>query len=70
MAAKIFAGGRGRQGKGFFGDSDKAGAKFGEKSGDVAGEPSWFVAFKERVVGLVGIAPEIGHLSGKGEELF
>ncbi len=70
VAAKIFAGGRGGERECFFGDSDKAGAKFGEKSGDVAGEPSWFVAFKERVVGLVGIAPEIGHLSGKGEELF
>ena len=70
LAAKIFARGRGGEGECFFGDSDKAGAKFGEKSGDVSGEPSWFVAFKERVVGLVGIAPEIGHLSGKGEELF
>ena len=70
VAAQIFAGGRGGERKCFFGDSDKAGAKFGEKSGDVSGEPSWFVAFKERVVGLVGIAPEIGHLSGKGEELF
>jgi hypothetical protein len=70
VAAQVFAGRGGGQGKGFFGDSDKAGAKFGEKSGDVAGEPSWFVAFKEGVVGLVGIAPEVGHLSGKGEELF
>ena len=70
MAAKTFAGWGGGQGKGFFGDSNKAGAKFGEKSGDVSGEPSRFVAFEECVVGLVGIAPEIGHLSGKGEELF
>jgi hypothetical protein len=70
VAAKIFAGGRGGKRECFFGDSDKAGAKFGEKSGDVSGEPSGFVAFKECVVGLVGIAPEIGHLSGKGEELF
>jgi hypothetical protein len=70
VAAKIFAGGRGGEGECFFGDSDKAGAKFGEKSGDVSGEPSGFVAFKERVVGLVGIAPEIGHLSGKRKELF
>ena len=70
VAAKIFAGGRGGEGECFFGDSDKARAKFGEKSGDVSGEPSWFVAFEKRVVGLVGIAPEIGHLSGKGKELF
>jgi hypothetical protein len=70
VATKIFAGGGGGEGKGFFGDSDKAGPKLGEKSGDVSGEPSGFVAFKERVVRLVGIAPEIGHLSGKGEELF
>ena len=70
VAAKIFAGGGGGEGECFFGDSDKAGAKFGEKSGDVSGEPSGFVAFEECVIGLVGIAPEIGHLSGKGEELF
>jgi hypothetical protein len=70
VAPKIFAGGRGGQGKGFSGDGNKARAKFGEKSGDVSGEPSGFVAFKERVVGLVSIAPEIGHLSGKGKELF
>ena len=70
MAAKVFAGGGGGQSKGFFGDSDEAGTKFGEKSGDVSGEPSGFVAFEECVVGLVGIAPEIGHLSGKGKELF
>ena len=70
VAAKIFAGGRGGEGKSFFGDSDKAGAKFGEKSGDVSGKPSGFVAFEKCVVGLVGIAPEIGHLCGKGEELF
>jgi hypothetical protein len=70
VAVQIFAGGRGGEGKSFLGDSDKAGAEFGEKSGDVSGEPSGFVAFKERIVGLVGIAPEIGHLSGKREELF
>jgi hypothetical protein len=70
LAAKIFAGGRGGERKCFFGDSDKAGAEFGEKNGDVPGEPSGFVTFKERVVRLVGIAPEIGHLSGKREELF
>ena len=70
MAAQIFAGGRGGKRECFFGDSDKAGAKFGEKSGDVSGEPSGFVAFEEGVIGLVGIAPEIGHLSRKGQELF
>jgi hypothetical protein len=70
VTAKVFTGGRLRQGECFFGNSDKAGAKFCEKSCNVFGEPTRFVAFEEGVVGLVGVAPQVGHLAGEGEKFF
>jgi hypothetical protein len=70
VTAKVFTGGRLRQGESFFGNSDKAGAKFCEKSCNVFGEPTRFVAFEEGVVRLVGVAPEVGHLAGECEKFF
>jgi hypothetical protein len=70
VASESFTGGWLRQGESFFGNSDKAGAKFCEKSCNVFGEPTRFVAFEEGVVGLVGVAPEVSHLAGEGEKFF
>jgi hypothetical protein len=70
VATKIYTGGWGGQGKGFLGDGDEARAELPKKSSYVFGEPAWLVAFEKRVVRLVGIAPEIGHLAGEGEKFF
>jgi hypothetical protein len=70
VTSESFAGGWLRQGESFFGNSDKAGAKFCEKSCNVFGEPTRFVAFEEGIVGLVGVAPEVSHLAGEGEKFF
>jgi hypothetical protein len=70
MTAKIRTGGRRGKEESFFGNRDEAWAEFFEKSSYVFSEPAWFVAFKKSIVGLVGIAPEIGHLARKGEKFF
>jgi hypothetical protein len=70
VTAKVFTGGWLRQGESFFGNGHETRAKFCEKSCNVFGEPAWFVAFEEGIVGLVGVAPEVGHLAGEGEKFF
>jgi len=70
VTAKVFTGGWLRQGESFFGDSDKAGAKFCKERSDIASQPTWLVAFEEGIVGLVGVAPEVSHLAGEGEKFF
>jgi hypothetical protein len=70
VASESFTGGWLRQGESFFGDSDKAGAKFCKERSDIASQPTRFVAFEEGIVGLVGVAPEVGHLAGEGEKFF
>ena len=70
VTAKVFTGWVRGNGKSFFGDRDQAGAKFGKERSDIAGEPTWFVAFEEGIVRLVGVAPEVGHLAGEGEKFF
>ena len=70
VTAKVFTGRVRGNGKSFFGDRDQAGAKFGKERSDIAGEPTWFVAFEEGIVRLVGVAPEVGHLAGEREKLF
>ena len=67
VTAKVFTGWVRGNGKSFFGDRDQAGAKFGKERSDIAGEPTWFVAFEEGIVRLVGVAPEVGHLAGERE---
>jgi len=70
VTTKIFTGGRLRQGECFFGNGDESWAEFSKKSCNVFGEPAWFVAFKESIVRLVGVAPEVGHLAGECEKFF
>ena len=70
VASKSFAGGWLRQGESFFGNGNEARAKFGKKRSDIASQPTRFVAFEESIVGLVGVAPEVGHLAGEGEKFF
>jgi hypothetical protein len=70
VTAKVFTGRVRGNGKSFFGDRDQAGAKFGKERSDIASQPTRFVAFEEGIVGLVGVAPEVGHLAGKGEKFF
>jgi hypothetical protein len=59
-----------RQGESFFGYGNEARAKFGKKRSNIASQPTWFVAFEEGIVGLVGVAPEVSHLAGEGEKFF
>jgi hypothetical protein len=70
VTAKVFTGGWLRQGESFFGNGHETRAKFCEKSCNVFGEPTWFVALKKGIVRLVGVAPEVGHLAGEGEKFF
>ena len=70
VASESFAGGRLRQGESFFGNGNEARSKFGKERGDIASQPTRFVAFEEGIVGLVGVAPEVGHLAGEGEKFF
>ena len=70
VASKSFAGGWLRQGESFFGNGNEARAKFGKERSDIASQPTRFVAFEESIVGLVGVAPEVGHLAGEGEKFF
>jgi len=70
VASESFAGGRLRQGESFFGNGNEARAKFGKKRSNIASQPTRFVAFEEGIVGLVGVAPEVGHLAGEGKKFF
>ena len=70
VTAKVFTGGRLRQGECFFGNGNETRAKFGKERSDIASQPTRFVAFEEGIVGLVGVAPEVGHLAGEGEKFF
>ena len=70
VASESFTGGGLRQGESFFGNGNEARAKFGKERSDIASQPTRFVAFEEGIVGLVGVAPEVGHLAGKGEKFF
>jgi hypothetical protein len=70
VAGEVFAGGMGGNGEGFFGDADKAGLKFCEEGGDFRRFPAGFVAFKKSVVGVAGVAPQVGHAAGDREEFF
>ena len=70
VASESFTGGGLRQGESFFGYGNEARAKFGKERSDIASQPTWFVAFEEGIVGLVRVAPEVGHLAGEGEKFF
>ncbi len=70
VASESFAGGWLRQGESFFGYGNEARAKFGKERSNIASQPTRFVALEEGVVGLVGVAPEVGHLAGEGEKFF
>ena len=70
VASESFAGWVRGNGKSFFGNGNEARAKFGKKRSDIASQPTWFVAFEEGIVGLVGVAPEVGHLAGEGKKFF
>ena len=70
VASESFTGGWLRQGESFFGNGNEARAKFGKERSDIASQPTRFVAFEEGIVGLVGVAPEVGHLAGEGEKFF
>ena len=70
VASESFAGGWLRQGESFFGYGNEARAKFGKERSNIASQPTWFVAFEEGIVGLVGVAPEVSHLAGEGEKFF
>jgi hypothetical protein len=70
VASESFTGGWLRQGESFFGYGNEARAKFGKERSDIASQPTWFVAFEEGIVGLVGVAPEVSHLTGEGEKFF
>jgi len=70
VASESFAGGWLRQGESFFGYGNEARAKFGKERSNIASQPTRFVAFEEGIVGLVGVAPEVGHLAGEGEKFF
>jgi hypothetical protein len=59
-----------RQGESFFGYGNEARAEFGKKRSNITSQPTWFVALEEGIVGLVGVAPEVGHLAGEGEKFF
>jgi hypothetical protein len=70
VTAKVFTGGRLRQGESFFGNGNETRAKFGKERSNIASQPTRFVAFEKGIVGLVGVAPEVGHLAGEGEKFF
>jgi hypothetical protein len=70
VASESFTGGWLRQGESFFGNGNETRAKFGKERSYIASQPTGFVAFEEGIVGLVGVAPEVGHLAGEGEKLF
>jgi hypothetical protein len=70
VASERFAGGWLRQGESLFGKGNEARAKLGKERSDIASQPTRFVAFEEGIVGLVGVAPEVGHLAGEGEKFF
>jgi hypothetical protein len=70
MATESFTGGGLRQGESFFGYGNEARAKFGKEQSNITSQPTWFVAFEEGIVGLVGVAPEVSHLAGEGEKFF
>jgi hypothetical protein len=70
VTTKIFTGRGRRKGEPFFGNGDESWAEFPKKSCYVFSEPAWLVAFKESIVRLVGVAPEVGHLAGEGEKFF
>ena len=65
VASESFTGGWLRQGESFFGYGNEARAKFGKERSNIASQPTWFVAFEEGIVGLVGVAPEVSHLAGE-----
>lgn len=70
VASESFTGGWLRQGKSFVGYSNEARTKFGKERSNIASQPTRFVAFEKGIVGLVGVAPEVGHLAGEGEKFF
>jgi len=70
VASESFAGRWLREGESFFGNGNEARAKFGKERSDIASQPTRFVALEEGIVGLVGVAPEVGHLAGEGEKSF
>jgi hypothetical protein len=70
VASESFTGGRLSQGESFFGNGNETRAKFGKERSDIASQPTRLVAFEEGIVGLVGVAPEVGHLTGEGEKFF
>jgi hypothetical protein len=70
VTSESFTGGWLRQGESFFGYGNEARAKFGKKRSNIASQPTRFVAFEKGIVGLVGVAPEVGHLAGEGEKFF
>jgi len=70
VASEGFAGGWLRQGESFFGYGNEARAKFGKERSNIASQPTRFVAFEKGIVGLVGVAPEVGHLAGEGKKFF
>ena len=70
VTAKVFTGRVRGNGKSFFSNGNEARAKFGKERSDIASQPTRFVAFEEGIVGLVGVAPEVGHLAGEGEKFF
>jgi hypothetical protein len=70
VASESFTGGWLRQGESFFGYGNEARAKFGKERSNIASQPTRLVAFEEGIVGLVCVAPEVGHLAGEGEKFF
>ena len=70
VTTESFAGGGLSQGESFFGNGNEAKSKIGKKRSNIASKPTRLVAFEEGIVGLVGVAPEVGHLSGEGEKFF
>jgi hypothetical protein len=70
VASESFTGGWLRDGESFFGNGNEARAKFSKERSNIASQPTRFVAFEEGIVGLVRVAPEVGHLTGEGEKFF